>query len=246
MKHFFSLLILIFIAHTLSAQDLYSKYFDQKNYKKAAEIAKAELLKNQASKGLYHESTMTQLTRLIDCYTLLENYNDAINYLCSLQAANQYLYGDSVEYAAYEYEQLGLLYYKNKNYLDAACCFERAFIINRKNKGENTMASVDDLHEAAVSYEKAKEIEKAERDYLLSISILKKIENYPVDRLRNILNELKHFYHTNKMVSEETGVQEALNTMGLEKTNDVKESERCDCIKHLIPSEELKKLGITP
>lgn len=246
MKFRFSLLFIILCTQALSAQDLYKKYFDQKNYKKALEIAKGDFLKNQAAYGLYHEDVMNNLSQLIDCNTALENYTDAAYYLCSLQAANQYLYGDSVEYAAYDYEQLGLLYYKNKNFLDAACCFERAFIINRRNKGENAMCNVDNLHEAAVSYEKAKELEKAERDYLLSISILKKIENYPIDKLRNILNELKHFYHTNKMTAEETGVQEALNTMGLEKTNEVKESERCDCVKHLVPSEELKKLGITP
>ena len=91
-----------------------------------------------------------------------------------------------------------------------------------------------------------KEKERAERDYLLAINILKKIENYSPDQLRILYNELKHFYRTNKMTSEETGVQEALNTLGLEKTNDVKESEKCDCIKKLVPSEELIKLGITP
>ncbi len=181
------------------------------------------------------------------CYKEKKKYSLALDHLTNAYTIYVFINGDSSLLGVYECEELAQLYFHVGNYLDAACYYEKCFIINRKHKGELSQACIDNLNVAAICYDKANNLALAERNYLIVEKLLAENEVVNERMLRIVRQSLKHLYRVTKNTDRENAIDVKLGILnGNETTNKVKvNGEKCDCINHLVPAEELRKLGIT-
>jgi tetratricopeptide (TPR) repeat protein len=238
----------IFLLATSAASAQFYSYFEGQEFNKAIAVSGKEM-NIQLQRFAFLSSEIANLhTDIAQCYIEVKKIEKAIEHLSISITINDYLNGDSTLFSAYQNELIAQLYLNNNNYLDAACHYERCFIVNRKHKGETSLSCIDNLNIAAICYDKANKLELAERNYIIAERLLNENPSGNERMLRIVRQSLKHLYRTTKAYEKEKQIDVKLGlSSGLETTNKINPTgEKCDCVNHLVPAEELLKLGITP
>jgi len=229
-----------------SVAQTYEEYINLKKYAKALQLVNKEYSNALAKKNnIYSNNVAEALTKIAYCQQQLKQYDDAILAMTQAQAINQFLYSDSSGIAGYDHHLLGILYYEKGNFLDAACSFEREFLIHRRIRGVLSKECADDMFQAAICYDKANILKEAERSYTISLELYKNLDGNHETAIRSIHQSLIQFYRNTKRIDLADSLAHLNNLSTYPKTNDLKAGETCDCIQHLLPEAELKKLGLS-
>lgn len=147
---------------------------------------------------------MAKTLRNIDAVKVAQKYS-----LTAINLAKKRKYLNSLEYI---YEQLGLIYYKQKKFSQGAYCFKKAYLLT-KNTPSKSNFSLARINDVGVCYRNMKDYKKALYYYNLAYKILSEKKNKTRDNYNllilidgnkgAILTDLKQYDQAAKLLEKE-------------------------------------------